>query len=199
MGNRKLSESERRTIKGHISILKSRLSCGATDDKAKAVELARLVTAFPQQGQDQVSADLRAETYFEALDGLPAWAVAEARRRIVAGSTPFGRPWGPGPIEFSDLVREVVKPVKQDLIDLELIDLAAPPEDMPSEESKQRVAAMVDQFKADLGAKTAATQHRAAVAGLEAKAVALGLPSNILDTIPDAPERTGSFRKAGSG
>lgn len=199
MGNRSLTDAERRTIRGHISTLRSRLSSSADDDRAKAVELAKLVSAFPQQGQDQISADLRVETYFEALDGLPAWAVARARQEIIGGRTPFGRPWGPGPIEFADLVREMVKPAQDDLRDLETIDQTGPAEREPTDEERERVAAMIDGLKADFGARTRAQMHRSAVDGLTQRAAALGLGADILDAIPDAPERSGTFQRAKAG
>lgn len=160
MGNRRVTEAEMRTIKGHISILSRSLSCGAADDKVKAVEIAKMSMTFPQQGMDDVSLDLRNESYFEALVGLPAWAVAEARRRIVTGSTAFGRPWGPGPIEFADMVRDVLKPVRADLNDLRTIESVDPWHE-PTPEERALIGALMDDLAASLRPSKADTRQSA--------------------------------------
>jgi hypothetical protein len=46
---------------------------------------AALFACFPIQDQSEVSADLRMARYFEALDNVPAWAIAEARARNLRG------------------------------------------------------------------------------------------------------------------
>jgi len=106
--------------------LKSRITSGDTDDASKAVTLAKLTAAYPAKGQDQVSSDLRIEAYFEALDDLPAWAAEEARLAIVRGRTDYGKPWGPGPTEFAELVKLVLAPMQRDLGDVEALLIAAP-------------------------------------------------------------------------
>lgn len=170
--------------------MKSRLFCGATDAKQKAIELAKLTSAFPMQGQDQVSSDLRVETYFDALEGFPAWAIHDARMLVVNGLTAFGRPWGPGPIEFADLVKQVLRPLGDDLRDLSAILLAAPLDHEPPADERARVAQGFDGLRASFNKRSAHQVYEDAMAGLKARA-----PGVDLDKIPSAPERQGTFRK----
>lgn len=177
--------------------MKSRLCCGVTDDRIKAVELARLTAAFLQQGQDQVSADLRVEAYFAALDGLPAWAVSEARQRVVNGETAYGRPWGPGPVEFADLVRGVLRPLADDLRDVRTLLRAEAQEIAPPPEEYARVSLGFDDLRASFGGRgTAHHEHEDALSGLARRARENGLElETALAGIPDAKERAGTFRR----
>jgi hypothetical protein len=133
--------------------LKSRVSSDGSDDADKAVELARLSATYPMQGQAETDADLRAEAYFEALDGLPAWAVGEARRLIVKGDTEFGKPWGPTVTEFADLVRSVVAPVKDDLAAVEQLLAARPIGEQTSPAERARVVSGFDKLKVEIAGR----------------------------------------------
>jgi hypothetical protein len=96
--------------------LKSRASsAGSDEDRAKAVDIAAIVAAYPSQAQADTDAGLRAAAYFEALVDLPAWAVAEARRLIAKGRTDYGKPWAPTPSQLAELVDLIVEPVRRDL------------------------------------------------------------------------------------
>ena len=110
-------------------------------------------------GQDQISSDLRVETYFEALDGLPVWAVREAREAIVNGQTAYGRPWGPGPVEFADLVRLILRPIRNDLCQLEAIAAAEPLDSEPPPEERARVAEGFAKLKAELVTQNVTTPN----------------------------------------
>lgn len=182
--------AQRQAVSRWTASLKSRLRCDATDHREKAVELAKLTSAFPQQGQDQVSSDLRIETFFEALEGMPAWAVREARLQIVNGQTAFGRPWGPGPVEFAELVRGVVKPVQDDLRELAIIEKATALEVEPTATERGFIEQGFEDLKASFGKRSAHRVYEDAMAGLRARA-----PDVNLDLIPDAPARQGTFSR----
>lgn len=145
-----ITPDQRRRLETWQTTLKSRLACGATDTRDKAVELAKLTTAFPTQGQDATSSDLRMEAYFEALSGLPAWAVREARARIIRGETMLDTRFAPTPPQFADLVRLVVKPIKRDL--RELVDIARADIEFkePSKPEHERVITGFEKLKFSL-------------------------------------------------
>lgn len=130
--------------------LRSQVSCGANDARDKAVELAKLTAGFPLQGMDDISSDLRIEMFFEALDGLPAWAVREARLSIVAGRTSFGRPFGPGPIEFADLVRSALLTINDDLRDIGTLLSAPSLDEEATPDERARVKSGFDKLKFEM-------------------------------------------------
>ena len=135
------------------------MAVGPDDGQAKAVEIAKLTMAFPSQGQEGVPNDLRAGAYFDALDGLPAWAVADARRKVVAGRTPYGDPWAPTPAQLRKLVSEILTPLRGELHVLESIE-AAEQESKPSDAERRRVIAQMDQFRAELAGNAAKAEAR---------------------------------------
>lgn len=149
-----ISPASRRQLQALQTNLKSRLSCGANDARDKAVEIAKLTAGFPMQGMDDVPMELRAGMFFDALDDLPAWAVRETRMNIVAGMTKFGRPFGPGPIEFADLVRVTLKPFRDDQRDLDTLLLAKPITVEPTPAERQRVVDGFAKLKADIAPKS---------------------------------------------
>ena len=88
------------------------------------MELAKLFAAFPAQTQNDGATRLRMEAYFEAIGDLPAWAIAEARRRIIRGETLLDLRFAPSPPQLSVIARAVVTPYRMALADLERIQVA---------------------------------------------------------------------------
>lgn len=174
MGGRRLTAAERRKIEGHISNLYLWLAPATAGDKAVTASLARLVAAFPQQGQENVSADLRIDAYYAALAGLPAWTVVTAVNDILAGKTAYGRPWGPWPVELGDECRKLLKPVSDDLRGLQGL-LAAEQEWEPSPEERKRVEEGFQHLRASFGGRTAHEVYEDAMAGLRRRADANGV------------------------
>lgn len=190
-----VTEAHRKRLLMWRTTLASRISCDANDNRDKAVELAKLTAAFPQQGQDQLSSDLRVETYFDALNGLPGWAVRQARLRIVNGETEYGRPWGPGPIEFADLVRQQVKPIRDDLQDVDTLLSAEPIDKPPTEAEKARVAAKIEGLKDEFRVKEKAWRT-GTIEALKLRAGELGVDfETAFDSISDQPAKSGTFDK----
>lgn len=140
---------------------------------------------------DQVSSDLRIEAYFDALHGIPSWAVKAAREAVVRGDTEFGRPWGPGPVEFAELCRVQVKPLLDDLKQIDTLLLAEPIERAVSENEKARVTAGFAKLKSDLAGKHKRSAHQVyedAMRGLESRAMEIGVDfRTAFDSIPDTP------------
>lgn len=149
-----ITPDQRRALETWMTTLKSRLRCGATDTRDKAVELAKLTTAFPTQGQDATSSELRIEGYFEALSGLPAWAVADARGRIIRGETMLDARFAPTPPQLADIVRKIVQPLERDLRDLADIARADIEFKEPTNAEHQRVKDGFEKLKFDLSPHT---------------------------------------------
>lgn len=128
--------------------MKSRLNSSATKPEL-AVELAKLLTAFPTQAQDQTSTTLRMEGYFEALAGLPLWAIRQAREKIMRGETSLDTRFAPNPPQFAVVVRSLTMAVERDLGELERI-LARVEEPELSDGERNRVRAGFEKLKMDL-------------------------------------------------
>lgn len=159
-----ITPDQRRRLEAWMTTLKSRLRCDATDTRDKAVELAKLTTAFPMQGQDATSSELRIEGYFEALAGLPAWAVAEARARIIRGETMLDARFAPTPPQLADIVRMVVKPLECDLRDLADIARADIEFKEPTKPEHDRVMNGFEKLKFDLAKSSSPPSTEAAAA-----------------------------------
>jgi hypothetical protein len=116
-----------------------------------AVEIARLLAAFPSQTAGDSATDLRIEAYMEAISDAPEWAVSEARLACIRGEAGLDNRFAPTPAQFASLVSLRTRRVKRDLADLERIQRAADghvPAPAPAERAK--VAAGFDKLKLDL-------------------------------------------------
>lgn len=185
----------------HNRLTLARRLTGEPDERPLiAAEIARLVSAFPSQDAGAaLGGALNAEAYVEALGDMPAWAVRLAREDIFAGRTKFGRPFGPTPVEFGDMVRAILAPYRNDLNDLLAIETAVR-EREPSTDERQRVAAGFDKLRGDVAASLEAerapkkpTRDQDAAA-LRGRLLAKGMDAASLDAIPDQPT---TFRQAG--
>ena len=187
--------TERSAIRNRINALTSRLNSGASNDRALAVEISRLVAAFPAQGQSAAPAELRMEAYFEALDGIPAWTIGAARVAALRGEAGCDPRFAPTPPQLALIARERLQRIRDELAVLRRIDSAVPDGDEPTEEERRRVEEGFSGFLVELGVKTDAWLRSEAEEGLRARCRELGIPSTAIDELPPAPERTGTFRR----
>lgn len=149
MGRMRLADYQTRHIAAEINRLRGLLS-PSSDRTGMAVELARLLAAFPSQQQSDTPAELRMAAYFEALEGVPAWAVGEARARILRGEVVLDHRFCPTPPELANVVRIVLRPLRADLDDLRKIQAAATGDHTPTEAEKRRVSEGFQRLRADL-------------------------------------------------
>lgn len=192
-----LTISQRTAVQNLVASLKSRLACGPFDGKERLVELAKLMAAFPAFQDGETQTRLRMEAYVAALDGVPAWAVSEAREAMIKGQ--FGAmKYAPSPAEFASASRSRLLAAESDLSGLTRLASATVEEFQPTLEERERVVMGFDKLRKTLGAKGDDYSHEDALKSLEALRRELGLPPGILDTIPDAKERTGTFRRPAS-
>lgn len=182
-------------IRNRSSALTSRLSCGAGNDKALAVELAKLLTAFPARGQDEISTELRMEAYFEALTGIPAWAVSEARTDVIRGVAGLDPRFAPTPPQLADLARAKLALIGDELTMLRRIETARIESCEPTPEEHEIVSKGFADLLAWLGKKDDEHLRVEAMEGLRATCRELGIPESSIEELPEAPERTGTFRR----
>ncbi len=149
MGRPQLPEWQKAHIASLIKDLENRLTPSASCRAIMAVEIAKLMAAFPMQTTGDSPAVLRAQAYFEALDDVPVWAVAEARGRILRGEVTLGHGFCPSPPELANIVRLVLRPLRADLDDLRRILAAANPQEVAPQEW-DRVADGFRKLKLDL-------------------------------------------------
>jgi hypothetical protein len=149
MAGVKATDEQKRRIQTHMLRLKSRLT-STGERQAIAIELAKLFAAFPAQDQSDSPAELRMEAYFEGLHGIPAWAIAEARGRIVRGETVLDTRFAPTPPQLAVQARVLLEPLKADLAKLERIALAAGSTAETTAEERARVTAGFDKLKGDM-------------------------------------------------
>ncbi len=151
-----ISQSERTRIEGMIKQRRDRVATGRDDRKAIIVTLGKLLAAFPTQAQSDGSAEQRVEAYLEALGGIPAWAVDEARKLIITGmAAECAGSWAPTPPQLVAVCRRILKPDMDIIRDLERV-LDAADNTEPDKGERERV---IDGF-AGLRNKLAASNER---------------------------------------
>lgn len=153
-----MTDAQITIIRHKLGTLGKRLVAQPGEAPVLAGELARIVDALPHQAGGELVGALRARGYIEAMGNVPVWAVAEARRQIFAGMTPYGKPFAPTPVELGNLVRTIMSTYRQDVVDLgTLLQIAGEVE--PDPEVKQMVAYGFDSLTAELGGKGGARRH----------------------------------------
>lgn len=172
------------------------LTAGPDERAAIGAELAKLLTALPKQDPG-VTAILLADAYREAIGDAPAWAVREARLRIIRGKVPDVK-FAPPPPQLVAIIDEVLRPYRADLADLEAL-ATIPPAGEATPEERQRVAAGFDNLKTELAAPKTGPTPESDWAALEKRLIDNGIDPKELDRIKNADEsKAGSFRKLGS-
>lgn len=182
-------ERQRRHILAEIRRLETLLSPSRDNREQIAIELARCFAAFPTQGQSDVPAELRTESYFEALGDLPAWSISEARARIFRGEAALDQRFMPTAPDLRKVALTIVRPLRNDLDDLVRLRDATQFA-TPSTEERKRVADGLESLAVELGAKRRASPESEAVrarAALRERAKELGIDPAEVDRLPNAP------------
>ena len=172
------------------------LVCGSSNDETIAVELARLFAGYPAQKTDGVSSELRMEAYFEALSGVPAWIVSEVRLATLHDKLGGDPRFAPTPTQFGAPCRDRMRRISEEIAELRRIERATPGYEDPAPEVKARVSEGFKALRRTLGSNSDEITGDKARETLLAKCEEMGIPVSALDAIPDAPERTGTFRRA---
>ncbi len=187
----KPSEAQNRHIAAEIKRLKGLLSPSRDSDREIAVELAKMLAVFPSQDQSGAPAKLRIDAYIEALSHLPAWAIGEARARILRGDIVIGHRFMPSPPELVRAVGTVTRPLRDDLADLKRIQQAAAGNE-PSAEERRRISKAFDELAVSLGGKRPETPEAAAT---RARQVLAERCAEMGVSIDDLPDRKSGMRR----
>lgn len=153
-----------------------------------AVELAKLLAAFPAQEQSASPVALRMEAYFDALFGIPAWAVEQARLKVIRREVATLNPtFAPTPPEFGEIARNIVAPLRADLNRMEEIAQATANLE-PTPEERERIVTGFDNLKAELGPRgnSADQIYDDADRALRKRLRDLGRPETDLDGIANS-------------
>lgn len=102
--------------------------------------LALLQCAFPAAAMDPVAAKANVRAYALALEGVPAFALDEAARRILRGEAGLKHAFMPTPPQLRDIANEVSRPARWHAVQLRRL-LDAEIERQVSDEERARVAA----------------------------------------------------------
>lgn len=186
-----------RAVQDRLSGLRN-LVASEPDRQQVAVELAKLLAAFPAQDQSDAPAELRMAAYFEALEGVPAWAAGEARGKVMRGEAGIDMRFAPTPPQFAATAKNILEPLRRDLAKLEQVATAIEADrDNPSEAEQARVAEGFAALKADMRpSRTAHQVYEDAMAGLQRHARENGVDfETAFAAVPDAPVRNGTFGK----
>lgn len=186
-----------KTDRQRISVLatsyRDKLSPGRDNRRELAVVLAKLLAGFPAPASGETSTELRIAAYLEAVETIPAWAVDAARQAITRGETDADPRFAPTPPQLARLARQAMEPIGRIVTDLERIAAAAEQHE-PDDAERVRIAAGLAAFRAELaGASARDAPERARDRFAEMCAEAGVDP----DSVPDAPERRGSFNRIG--
>lgn len=132
------------------SNLKRQLFAEQGDKHAVAGEITKLLAAFPRRDDGTSELTLRVDAYFDAVEGAPLWAVRQARLRVVRGEVgSLDTRFAPAPAQFAGIVRDTLKPLRDDLLDLEKLSEAVA-EYVPTPAEKARVAQGFEDLKRSL-------------------------------------------------
>lgn len=194
-----------RQIQARLLTFRQQITGGPQDRQAIGIELAKLLAAFPTQDQGDTPAGMKIAAYSDALGGAPEWAVREARLKVVRGDVAgINKNFAPTPPVFADVVKEILRPYRSDLADLEALSKVEPTFD-PSPEERARVADGFGKLKAELPsgqaraaksdmalAKLAEENLRTTLRGLSKSPEEI---DEVMNSLRDAPARPDGFTR----
>jgi len=146
-----------------------------------AVELARMLSAFPAQKTDEKSTKLRMEAYFEVLGGVPVWTVSAARLAALRGEGGCDPRFAPTSSQIAVLANKRLQDVRDEISMLTKLLQVKPAYEEPSLEEYERVNQGFSELKAGLTPKAGEKPRETFLEMCGAVGVDPG-------SIPDAPE-----------
>lgn len=112
MGDSKLTDERREEAQRSRREMESALAFSGPDqDRARAVLLTRMLMAYPSAAASEQMMDARGSAYRDALDDVPAWAIAEAIRRWNRGECgQMNYNFAPAPAVLRDAALNILEP-----------------------------------------------------------------------------------------
>lgn len=154
------------------------------DRREQAVELARMLTAFPaRQGEADASIKLRTEAYYGAVSRTPLWALRAVVNDVISGRVAdIDQRFAPTPPQLANIVRRKMLPVRERLDALSgvlgQVDKRSEP--------KQSIIDGFAELKRELGGKPKCDAPANALGWLRNKAEEMGKDPSVVDAMPDA-------------
>lgn len=176
---RALTDAERDMVATQLADLEFRLSVRDRATIERAV--TAMMVSFPSSRASGEEAKVVIGAYVLTLNDLPPWAVEQTVREWMRGEGAANNlAFQPSAAELHLAASGKVVPFQRARAELQGLLAGKTRETHPAFQSRERIQAK------DLG-------REAAFMGLDAKAKGLGLPANVLDTIPNAPPRSGDL------
>ncbi len=189
-----ITPDQREAINQKLLTLRQQITVsGPTEREQIGRELLSLITAFPTDVKGNEAAALRISAYSDAIGDAPAWAVYQARLKIVRGEVEWGnRSFAPSPPQVAEFVQAELRLLKKDLTDLGQL-AAVEKVKVISPEVRKKVHEGLKELGDKLGGRQLppAVVAEAAEAALRQRATKLGLdPDATMAALPDAPDRS---------
>lgn len=126
------------------------------------------------------------EAYFEALDGIPAWAVSDARLAALRGDGGCDPRFAPTPTQLALIARQKLQRVRDEISILTRLRDAAEGYQEPPSDEVDRVSKGFAELKAMLAPK----REESPLKQFDAMCAEAGVDP---DSIPDAPVKRGNL------
>jgi len=113
---RALSAEERSKIKARFTTLEEALKPFIGNDESTVrASISGLFSGYRSMRQQDENAEAVVNVTMAVLREFPAWAIAQACRKIVCGETKLDRRFAPNDTEIFDIVAGVVRPYRENL------------------------------------------------------------------------------------
>jgi hypothetical protein len=113
---RALSADERAKIQARITALEEALKpFMGNDDSTVRASISGLFSGYRSMRQQDEEAEAVVNVTMAVLREFPAWAIAQAFRKIVCGETKLDRRFPPNDTDIFDVVAGVVRPYRENL------------------------------------------------------------------------------------
>lgn len=176
---RALTAAERHRVETCLADVELRLA--SRDRTAIERAVTAMMVSFPSSRASGDEAKVVIGAYVLVLNDLPPWAVETTVREWMRGEgSASNLAFQPSAAELHKAAAAKVVPHQRAAAEMRGLLLGKPREDHPAFKSRPRVHPQ-DLIRA------------ASFNALDARAKELGLPANILDTIPNAPPRKGDM------
>jgi len=136
-----LTADDRAAAEQQIALLSAAVTAGIGREARQGHfgVIANFLLAYPVANASAESGKARGQAYQQALDDIPAWAIAEAARRWNRGEAGEGHDykWAPAPAVLRDVCKASLKPLNdaiddlRALLDAMTIDQAMDPAPLP--------------------------------------------------------------------
>ena len=139
-----LTADERKRIAAKLAELRDAAAPGGERGEKGAI-VARMLMAYPMGNASEESGAARGAAYLDALDDLPAWAIADAVKRWNRGEAGEGMNYNfaPAPAILRKLATKALEPVRDAIYGLEALASAVTLDEAMTGKTEEPASALV--------------------------------------------------------